>query len=197
LFTDEACFIRDGIFNNHNSHTWAEGKICGQRLWGAMYATFWMGLVCYPYVLVHIFTGRAWRNYHQNCWGISSWQSRETRGSRTTGLRLILPVTSENLSPPLTAITGLDRAGLLLGFPVNRTSHHWASSYGATWQTWSTHPVDYEEYIIAVSLSQQQPSGKKKKKKWDFWTHHSFPVASLSALYRVSWPYVGASVINW
>lgn len=40
LFTDEACFIRDGIFNNHNSHTWAEGKICGQRLWGAMYATF-------------------------------------------------------------------------------------------------------------------------------------------------------------
>jgi len=107
-----------------------------------------MGLLCYPYGLVHIFTGRAWRKYYKNCWEVYSWQSEETCGSTTTGLRLLLPVMFENFSPPLTVITGLDRAGLLFGFPVNRTSDHWTSSCGATWQTWFTHPVDSEEYII-------------------------------------------------
>ena len=111
--------------------------------------TSWMCLVYYTYGLVHIFTGHAWRRYYQNCWGISSWQSGETCGSTTTGLLLILPVTSEKFSPPLTVITGLGRAGLLLGFPFNRPSQHWTSSCGATWQTWFTHPVDSEEYVIA------------------------------------------------
>jgi hypothetical protein len=28
LFTDEACFTREVIFNNHNSHAWAEANPC-------------------------------------------------------------------------------------------------------------------------------------------------------------------------
>ena len=37
-----------------------------------------------------------------------------------------------NVSPTLTMIAGLDRAGQWLGLPGNRTSHQWTISDGAT-----------------------------------------------------------------
>ena len=67
LFVDEACFTREGIFNNHNSHIWAEGNPhaesahCHQQcfvinIWAGIDMTFCFGLNCYPDSSVHKFT---------------------------------------------------------------------------------------------------------------------------------------------
>jgi len=56
---------------------------------------------------------------------------RRNIGSGMAMLRLTLHIRSENISPPLTTVTGLDRAGQWLGLPGHQTSHQGTSSYGA------------------------------------------------------------------
>jgi hypothetical protein len=48
-----------------------------------------------------------------------------------------------------------------LGLPGHRTSHHWTSSYGATWKPWFTHgQLILKRIFYPVSMRQQQPSGR-------------------------------------
>ena len=109
-----------------------------------------LGLSCYPDGTGHRFAGCLWRETYLKCWKKSLRHSGETCGSSTTGLRLALPVRSENISPPLTAITGLEGSGLWLVLPGHRTSHQWTSSYGATLKTLIfTSPVNSEDDLIA------------------------------------------------
>ena len=95
-------------------------------LWSAigriLLMTFWFGLTCYPNGSVHRFTLCFWRKSYEKCWRKSHCHSGETCGSSTTGLQLTLRVKSENVSPPVITIDGLDGAGQWLGLPG-----HWAS----------------------------------------------------------------------
>jgi hypothetical protein len=119
------------LFTTTNNDMWS---ISGQ----ALLMNSWLGLTCYPDGSVHRFTMCFWRKNYQKCWTKSCCQSRETRGSSTTGLRLTLHVRSKNISPPLT-IAVLDRVNEWLGLPGHQTSHQWTSSNGATLKTWFTH----------------------------------------------------------
>jgi len=94
----------------------------------ALCMTFWLGLICYPDSSVHRFTGCFCRKSYQKWWRKSCWHSGETCGSSTTGLWFSLHVRSENISSPLTMITGLEREGLWLGLPGHQTSHQYTSS---------------------------------------------------------------------
>jgi hypothetical protein len=54
-----------------------------------------------------------------------------------------------------------DRAGRWLGLPSHRTTHHWTSSHGATWNPWCTHrQLILKRILFSVSLRQQQPSSR-------------------------------------
>lgn len=67
----------------------------------ALYMTFRSGLTCYPHGSVHGFTGIFWK---KRCLG--------TCGVSMTGLRATLHVRSDNISPPLATIAGMDDVDL-------------------------------------------------------------------------------------
>jgi len=100
---------------------------------------------CADLLSVHRFTVSAqiyWvflRKCYQNCWRKSPWHSGETCGSNTTGLHVIEHVRSQNISPSITKIAGLDGPGLWLGLPGHRASYYLISPYGATWKLRLTH----------------------------------------------------------
>ena len=104
------------------------------------------------------FTVCLWRKSHQKCWRKSHWQSAETCGSSTTGLRLTLLGRSENISQPLALNVGLKEAGLWLGLPGHRTSHQWTSFCAATLKTlFPRRQLILKTILWPVLLRQHQP----------------------------------------
>jgi len=74
-----ACFIRERIFNSHNSHAWAEANPhaasahCHHQqrfvvnVWAGIITNFLIG-PCYPDGSVRIFTVCFWKKSYQKCW---------------------------------------------------------------------------------------------------------------------------------
>jgi len=182
LFTNEACFNRHGIFNNHNSHVWPDANphccisslppttFCGQLLGEHCAWIFDWALLVTPtaqYTDLPYVSGRkATRNARGNPVGIQG----ETYGSRTMWLPLNLHVRSENISLPLTTIAGLDRAGLWLGLSGLRTSHQWTSYYEVTLNPWLARR---QLLLKRLLLPYQWGSGNHHAATWHFWVHTS------------------------
>ena len=142
------------LFTSTNNALWS-------TLGLALCMAFWMGLTCYRDGSVHRFTGCFWRKSYQKWWRKSCWHPRETCGSGTTGLQFTLHVRSENISLPLTMITGFDREGVWLRLPGHQTSHQHTSSCVTTLQPWlSCHQLILKRILLPILLGQQQPSGR-------------------------------------
>ena len=163
-------FYVQRIFKSHNSHVWpvanphaASVHYHQQRFAVNIRAGTAHGFLIGPYMLPRWlrFTGCFWRKSYQKWWKKSCWHSGETCGSSTTGLRFTLHVRSENISSPLTMITGLDRDGLWLGLPGHQTSHQYTSSCVITLKPWlSRCQLILKRILLPVLLRQQQPSGR-------------------------------------
>jgi hypothetical protein len=116
----------------------------------ALCMTFWVSLLCSPMAhctdLLGISGGNSTRSAGGNSLG-----TQEKRGSRTTGLQVILHIRSENNSLPLIVIAGLNEADMWLGLPGHRTAHRWTSSCGAAWKSWFTHcQLIWKRIVLAV-----------------------------------------------
>ena len=108
LFTDDSYFTREGIFNRHNSHVWAEANphvasvdLHQQRfvfnVWEGIFSDSLIG----PYLLPQQLSAQIYRVFleerYRKCWRKSRCPSGETCGSNTTGLQLTLHVRLENM----------------------------------------------------------------------------------------------------
>ena len=110
------------------------------------------------------------------------------------GLRLTLHVTFENISQPLTTITGLDEAGQWLGLPGHQTSHQKAFFlWGHTEALIYMLLVEVEEKLIAriveAAATIRQQSG--------IFECTSVSAVSLLAVYRGRWLNDYTSALNW
>ena len=167
-----SCNILAGIFSSHNSHIRAEVNPHAAfvhhhqdgfavNIWAGIMHDFLSESHLFPRGSLHRFTGHFWRKFYQECWRKYSWHSRETCGSRMTGLQVILHIRSENNSLPLRVIAGLNEAGMWLVLLGHRTAHHWTYSCGATWKSWFTHcHLIWKRIVLAIELRQQQPPGR-------------------------------------
>jgi len=156
-----------GIFNGHNGHVWAEANPhvasvhCHQQwfvvmFWQALCMTILLGLTCNHDGSVHRLTEFFWPKSYQKCWRKFLWHSRQTCGSSVMGLWLILHVRSENISPPLTTIGGLDGVGPWLG--LFKSPDLTPTSYGATLMPrFTRHQLTLKRILLPVLWRWQQP----------------------------------------
>ena len=160
------------IFNSHNSHVWpvanphAASVHYHQQCFAVnVRAGIVHDFLTGPYLLPWRPSAQIYRVFLEGklpeMRRKSCWHSGETCGSSTTGLRFTLHVRSENISSPLTMITGLEREDLWLCLPGHQTSHQYASSRVTTLKPWlSCCQLILKRILLPVLLRQQQPSGR-------------------------------------
>jgi hypothetical protein len=191
-----------GIFNSHNEHIRGEADPYAALFTDAknslsstfgreLVITFWLGVTSYSHGFFHGFTGYFWRKCYQNCWRKSRWHSGETRGFNTSGLRPISHVRSENVSPPLTTIAGLDGVGLRLN-PSNVTG---PQTVGSSFGLHETLDVLIANWYWRGSYKPYLWSSSNQTGTWHFWTHAAPSDVSLSAVYWGRWAYVWMSAV--
>jgi hypothetical protein len=71
---------------------------------------------------------------------------------------------SENISPPLTTMTGLDKAGLWLGLPGHQTSHQkdfvlWGHTEALIYMSLVKYAEDLIVHIVEAAATIRQQSG--------------------------------------
>jgi hypothetical protein len=121
--------------------------------------------------------------------GGNSLGTQEKWGTNTKLLHLILHVSSDNTSLPLTTLTGLDKTGLWCGLPGHQTSHHlfFLQEYIKTCDLLNA--VNNEEgFIVPYCWGSSNPNAET----WHVWAHRIN-----SALYSGWWLYIRASALNW
>ena len=153
-------FLERRIFNNNNSHVWLEvnrhtasdhshQQHFAVNVWAGIVHDVFIGL----YLLPRRLTARIY-------WAFLEEKLPEACGSSMTGVRATLHFRSDNISPQIATIAGLEDVDLWLGLPVHRTLHQRASSYGATLKHWfARHRLILKMISLPVSLRQQQLSG--------------------------------------
>jgi len=94
----------------------------------------------------------------------------------------------QEILPPLTMITGLDRVGQWLGLPGHQTSYQWTSSCGAHTKAL----ILKQSYCLYCwgSINHQAAT-------WHFWAHTSVSPSLSSAVYWGQWLYVWTFSLNW
>jgi hypothetical protein len=190
LFLDEACCTRQGIFNSHKSHVWAEANPhaasvhCHQQ---RFVVNVWVDndFLIGPYLLPWRLS--AWIYRYHKYWRKSCCQSGEIWFQ--TGLRLSLHVTSENISLPLTTIIGLDMAGQWLGLPGHWTSHQKDFFLWGHTETLIYMLLDLIVHIVEAAATIRQQPG--------IFECTSVSAVSPLAVYRGQWPNDYTSALNW